>query len=210
MTETEAPTPPPPEPERSWGARLLRLPVLALVTLYFLFDDVVLAAFRPIVAWAAGLRIVLRFAVFLRRLPPYPTLALFLVPFIVLEPLKLLGLWIMATGGFKPGLALLLTAHVASIVFVERLFHATRDKLLTIGWFAWGYVRVMRLYDWSMGRLRATEAWRWAAATISGLRARVRATVAAIRSSRFVARARAVVADLRLRLLHRRIRRGGR
>lgn len=208
MTETDTPSPPP--AHSSWVARLLRVPALVLVTLYFLFDDVVLAAFRPVVAWAAGLRIMLRFAVFLRRLPPYPTLALFLVPFVVLEPLKILGLWIMATGRFTPGLALLLTAHVASIVFVERLFHATRDKLLTIGWFAWGYVRVMRLYDWSMGRLRATASWRWAAATIAHARLRLRAAIAAIRASRVAALARALVADLRLRFVHLRFRRTGR
>ena len=207
---TDAPIPSPPPGSRSWISRLLRLPALVLVAIYFLIDDVVLAAFRPIVAWAAELRIMLRFAVFLRRLSPYPTLILFLVPFVVLEPFKLLGLWMMATGRFAPGLATLAVAHVASIVLVERLFHATRDKLLTIGWFAWGYVRVMRLYDWSIGRLRATLAWRQAAAAIAALRASLRATIAAIRASRAAAWARGAVAELRLVLIHLRIRLRGR
>ena len=208
MTDDDLSSPPP--AARSWIARVLRLPALVLVAIYFLIDDVVLAAFRPIVAWAADLRIMLRFAVILRHLPPYPTLILFLVPFVVLEPFKLFGLWMMATGRFAPGLATLAVAHVASIVLVERLFHATRDKLLAIGWFAWGYGRVMRLYDWSMGRLRATLAWRQAAAAIVAMRASFRAAIAAIRASRAAAWVRGAMADLRLALIHLRIRLRGR
>ena len=201
---------PPPPGRRSVLSRLLRLPALVLVAIYFLIDDVVLAAFRPIVAWAAELRIMLRFAVFLRRLPPYPTLMVFLVPFLALEPFKLLGLWMMATGRFTPGLATLTVAHVVSIVLVERLFHATRDKLLTIGWFAWGYTRVMWLYDWSMGRLRATLAWRQAAAAIAALRSRLHAAIEAVRASGAIARLREWIAAAKLRLSHLRIRLRGR
>ena len=211
MNDAEAPEPHLPV----WRARLrrilramLRPPALVLVAIYFLIDDVVLAAFRPIVAWAAELRIVLRFAVFLRRLPPYPTLMLFLVPFVVLEPFKLGGLWLMATGRFAPGLVMLVIAHVASIVLVERLFQATRDKLLTIGWFARAYGLVMRLYDWSLGRLRATAAWRRATATLAALRVRVATLAKALRESRFAGWLSARLADLRLRLLHWKIRFG--
>ncbi|MBV5266057.1 hypothetical protein [Pinisolibacter aquiterrae] len=183
MSDT-APLPPPRPTLWRRGLRAaLRLPALVLVAIYFLIDDVVLAAFRPLVAWASGLRLFLRFAVFLRRLPPYPTLVLFLVPFAVLEPFKIVGLWLMATGRFTPGLITLAVAHILSIVLVERLFHATRDKLLTIPWFAWGYVRVMRLYDWSLGRLRATEAWRRAERALRAIRAGLRAAIERARGS---------------------------
>lgn len=191
-------------------ARVLRWPTLVLVAVYFLIDDVVLAAFRPIVAWAAGLEIARRFAIFLHRLPPYPTLGLFLVPFVVLEPFKIVGLWLMATGRFQSGLIMLAIAHVASIVLVERLFHATRDKLLTIPWFAAGYRWVMRLYDWSLGRLRRTEAWQRAAAMLAAARAKIRAVVHAVRTSAFADKVRAIVADLRLRFTHWKIRLGRR
>ncbi len=191
-------------------ARVLRVPTLVLVAVYFLIDDVVLAAFRPIVAWAAGLEIARRFAIFLHRLPPYPTLGLFLVPFVVLEPFKIGGLWLMATGRFQSGLIMLAIAHVASIVLVERLFHATRDKLLTIPWFAAVYGWVMRLYDWSLGRLRRTEAWQRAAAMLAAARAKIRAIVATVRASALADKVRAIVADLRLRFTHWKIRLGRR
>ncbi len=208
MSSTETPSPAP-RPRRPWKRllrRLLRVPALVLVAIYFLIDDVVLAAVRPLVAAVAELRLFVRLAAFLDRLPPYPTLILFLVPFVVLEPFKLGGLWLMATGHFRVGVITLALAHLLSIVVVERLFHATRDKLLTIPWFAWTHGRVMALYDWSVGRLKATVAWRRAAAALHELRARIRATVAAIRASRAAAMLRRLAADLRLWILHLGIR----
>lgn len=200
MSSTETPSPAPrrrrplPRPLR----RLLRWPALVLVAIYFLIDDVVLAAVRPLVAAVAELRPFVRLAALLDRLPPYPTLILFLVPFAVLEPVKIGGLWLMATGHFQIGVITLAAAHLLSIVVVERLFHATRDKLLTIPWFAWSYGKVMALYDWSVGRLKATEAWRRAAATLHAARLRLRAAVAAIRASRMVATLRRLGCELRL------------
>lgn len=160
---------------------LWRIPLLAAATIYFLIDDVVLAAVRPLVAWAAELRLFVRIAAALDRLPPYPTLALFLVPFAVLEPVKLWALWLLATGRVMPGAVALVIAHLLSIVLVERLFHATRAKLLTIGWFAWAYRLVMRLYDWSVGRLRTTPTWIAVVSALGALRRRIGSTLQALR-----------------------------
>jgi len=198
--ETPSPAPVVHRPWKRRLRRLLRLPALVLVAIYFLIDDVVLAAVRPLVAAVAELRLFARMAAFLERLPPYPTLILFVVPFALLEPVKLAGLWLMATGHFRSGLVTLTLAHLVSIVVVERLFHASRAKLLTIPWFAWGYQKVMVLYDWSVGRLKATAAWRRATATLRGLRERLRATVAALRASPAAAAVRRLAVELRSRL----------
>ena len=156
----------------------VRAPARALLliaaTVYFLIDDVVLAAVRPIVARLAELRLFARIGEAIHRLPPYPTLVLFLVPFVVLEPFKLWGLWLLGTGHFAFGATTLAAAHLVSIVLVERLFHATRDKLLTIGWFARIHAAVTTLYDRSIGRLRETAAWRAAAAALTAMRTAVR------------------------------------
>ena len=162
---------------------LLRLPLLAAATIYFLIDDVVLAAVRPVVAWFAELRLFTRLGEAIHRLPPYPTLVLFLVPFVVLEPFKLWALWLLGTGRFGPGAVMLATSHLVSIVLVERLFHATRDKLLTIGWFARLHGWVSALYDWSLGRLRATAAWRYAAAATAAIRAALRTLLVPLRAA---------------------------
>lgn len=178
-----------PDPTRRAAPRhplvraVLRLPVLVAATIYFLIDDVVLAAVRPIVARLAELRPFARLGEAIHRLPPYPTLVLFLVPFVVLEPFKLWALWLLGTGRFTFGATMLAASHLTSIVLVERLFHATRDKLLTIGWFARVHALVSALYDWSLGRLRATAAWRAMAAVVQRLRATLRAIAAPVRDA---------------------------
>ncbi len=166
---------------RRFALALLRLPLLIFATIYFLIDEVVLAAIRPIVAWAAELRLFTRFAAWLDGLAPYPTLILFLVPFAVLEPFKIGALVLLAQGKLVIGGTMLATSHLLSIVLVERLFHATRDKLLTIAWFATIYGWVSALYDWSLGRLKATAAWRIAAEALRRLRAGLRIGSAVVR-----------------------------
>ena len=182
-----------------WLRALGRPLLFVAATIYFLIDDVVLAVVRPIVARLAEMRIFARLAEALHRLPPYPTLVLFLVPFVVLEPFKLWGLWLLGTGHFGSGAAMLAVSHLTSIVLVERLFHATRDKLLTIGWFARTYAWVMALYDWSLGRLRATVAWRVASATLVRLRESLRRVVVPLRRAlrSLFAPVRSLLTDLR-------------
>ena len=189
---------------------LLRVPTLIFVSIYFLIDDVVLAAVRPIVAWAAELRLFQRLGAWLHGLGPYPTLILFLVPFILLEPPKLWGLWLLATGHLALGGTVLAISHLTSIVLVERLFHATCDKLLTIGWFARAYGWVNGLYEWSIGRLKAMEAWQRAAAILRTAREKAREIGRRIRASAAWAAMREGVAAVRLRLVHWRIRLRGR
>ena len=89
-------------------------------------------------------------------LRPYPTLALFVVPFVILEPAKPLAAYLIGTGRYFGGMALLIAAELLKLVLVERLFVLTRRKLLTILAFAWGYVRWRRAIDW----LQSTTMWR--------------------------------------------------
>lgn len=154
----------------SFARRLLRLPLVVAVALYFFLDDVVLAAVRPVVAWLAGLRLFERLSAFIHGLGPYPSLLLFAVPFLALQPPKLIALWLIATGRFQVGFALLIASYLVSVVLVERLFHVTRDKLLTIAWFARLYHLVVRLRDWSFAIVRATAAWQAAAALAARIR----------------------------------------
>ena len=92
----------------------------------------------------------------IRSLPPYPSLALFSVPVIVLEPVKPLAAYLAATGQFLSGALTFIFGELLKLVLVERLFSLTREKLMKIPAFA-------RLYGWysqAIAWLKATEAWR--------------------------------------------------
>lgn len=85
----------------------------------------------------------------IERLPPWATLALFVPPLLVLEPLKIAALWLLAGGHFAAGIAVFVAAKVVGVGLVAWLFDLTRDKLLTMGWFARCHALVLRAVAWA-------------------------------------------------------------
>ena len=150
--------------------RGLRLLALLLLVPYFLVDALFASALRPLFRWLGRQKFIAGIARWLAGLGPYPTLALFLVPVIVLEPVKPIGFWLMATGHFWGGLLFIAVGEVIKIVTVEQLFHFSRAKLLTIPLFARVYWFVVFWLD----RLRALPPWRAAVAVAMALKGEVR------------------------------------
>jgi hypothetical protein len=91
----------------------------------------------------------------IRSLRPYPSLALFSVPVIMLEPVKPVAAYLAATGQIVSGVITLIVGELLKLVLVERLFSLTRDKLMKIPAFAWAYAKFREAKEW----LEATEAW---------------------------------------------------
>ena len=60
------------------------------------------------------------------------------------------------------GLVVTAFAHLMSFVFVERIYHAGREKLLSYRWFAWIMGQVVRVRDKVLGWVRATPAYGFA------------------------------------------------
>jgi hypothetical protein len=73
---------------------------------------------------------------FIQRLNPYIALALLAVPVAIVEPLKLIALFIFGKGYWITGSAVMLFAYAGSLLVVERLFKIVKPKLLTLPWFA--------------------------------------------------------------------------
>jgi hypothetical protein len=91
-------------------------------------------------------------------LRPYPALALFAVPLIVLEPVKPVAAYLGGTGHIAVGMTVLVIGEVLKLVLVERLFSVSRHKLISIPAFAWTYGRYLRAKEW----LESFEAWQTA------------------------------------------------
>jgi hypothetical protein len=89
-------------------------------------------------------------------LRPYPSLALFAVPVVLLEPAKPFAGYLIGTGHFFAGAVTFITAEVLKLTFVERLFQLNRTKLLSIPAFAWGY----RYWRHMMDVVESLEIWR--------------------------------------------------
>jgi hypothetical protein len=136
--------------------RILKPVTYIAATIYFLVDAVFMAVARPISRWIGRHFQFRRLRAWIRSLPPYPSLALFSVPVIILEPIKPVAAYLAATGQFVCAAATLIVGELLKLVLVERLFHLTRDKLMRIPAFAWGYGKFAEVRAW----LHATEAWR--------------------------------------------------
>lgn len=87
----------------------------------------------------------------LDKLPPPVVLLVFLIPIGVIEPFKIVGLWLIAHHHIILGALAFVAAKFFGLGVVAFLFDVTREKLLSMQWFA-------RFYEWVMEiRQRAHE-----------------------------------------------------
>lgn len=136
--------------------QILKPVTYIVAAIYFLVDAVFMAVARPISRWLGRHLEFKRLRAWIRSLPPYPSLALFSVPVIILEPIKPVAAYLAATGQVLSAAVAFVIGELLKLVLVERLFHLTRDKLMRIPAFAWAYMRFAEVKAW----LQATEAWR--------------------------------------------------
>lgn len=134
--------------------RALR-PLWTILALLFLLEAWLWDHLEPIVARVVGLLPWGRLKDWIKRtierLPPYAALAVFVVPFIVLLPLKFLEVYLLATRNWLAAGLVLVVAKLLGLGVTAFVFDATRDKLLQMTWFR-------RIYDWFMW----TRAWAYA------------------------------------------------
>jgi hypothetical protein len=130
--------------------------IVVLATIYFMADALFAAVAHPVSRWLSRQRLLARLRTWIRSLRPYPSLALFAVPVIILEPVKPVAAWLAATGQFMTSVTVLVVGEILKLVLVERLFSLNRDKLMSIPAFAWGYGKYRLARNW----LESLEAWR--------------------------------------------------
>ena len=128
---------------------------MLVAALYFLLDALFLIFIRPIAQALARLGLFDAITQAIASLGPYTTLALFVVPLILLEPAKPLGLYFMAEGHYGRGIVVIAGAELLKIVIVERIYHIGQPKLMTIPLFARAHDFVMGWTDW----FRALPPW---------------------------------------------------
>jgi hypothetical protein len=160
--------------------RLLKFLGYALVTVYFVADLVFESVARPLSAWLERRQILQPLYAWIARLRPYPALALFSVPVVILEPVKPIGALLVAAGHVVEGALTIAAGEILKITLVERLFKLTRDRLLQIPTFALLYRQWMKFHDW----VTSSEVWRWSQEQIARAKALLRRAVSAIPKGR--------------------------
>lgn len=132
--------------------RLLRI-FWTLLAIVFLIEAWLWDRLEPVVAFIVA-RLPLkalkaRIAAAIEHLPPEATLLVFLVPVVLLFPLKLVGLWLLARGEWVGATGVLVFAKLVGVGVTAFVFDVTREKLLLMAWFRWIYIKVMSCRDWA-------------------------------------------------------------
>ena len=136
--------------------RILNTPVFVIAMVYFVVDGVFSHVTHPITVWISKKKLFERVRLWITSLRPYPSLALFAVPVIVLEPAKPLSGYLIATGHFFAGAVIFIAAEVLKLTVVERLFLLNKEKLLSIPAFGWAYQYWRRMMD----LVESLEVWK--------------------------------------------------
>ena len=138
--------------------RALKPLAYGLVTVYFVADLVFEAVALPLSAWIGRLKFLQPLNAWIANLRPYSALALFSVPVVILEPVKPVGAFLLATGRVAEGTLTIVAGEILKITLVERLFRLTRHRLMEIPTFAILYRHWIRFHEW----VTSSEIWRWA------------------------------------------------
>jgi hypothetical protein len=186
--------------------RALRAPIVVVAVAIVLIDDAFRAVVLPAVRALATLQPVRRVEAAVATLPPYATLALFLIPLGIIEPLKIYGLFLFGQGRWIAGTLTFVVAKVVGLALAERLFAISRDKLLSIGWFAWCYRKLVAIKDAIHAWLLATSFWPAAVRLVRRIREALARLKLRLRG--FAGRARSGTLSARLAAARRLARRG--
>lgn len=135
--------------------RILKPISYVLAAIYLCVDFIFAGIARPISNWIARHVKMRALRRWIKSLSPYPSLALFSVPVVLLEPVKFVAAYVAATGNFIVAFFTFAFGELLKLVLIERLFELTRDKLMKIPAFARVYGYYMRARNWIM----QSEAW---------------------------------------------------
>lgn len=171
-------TPNPSEPT-NWLRTLARLPAQLikalfgwLLALLILFEEWGWEPLQRALAWVGRLPGLRWIEARVQALPPYGALAIFLLPTLLLIPVKLLALWLLGQGKVLAGTLVILAAKLAGTAVVARLFSLTKATLMQLAWFARIYTRWTAWKDALLAQVRASWPWRFSRAMKHRLRQR--------------------------------------
>ncbi|MEP7029826.1 MAG: hypothetical protein ABI830_02705 [Pseudolabrys sp.] len=130
-------------------------PFWVFLALLFLAEAWLWDHLEPIVARVVNLvpwgKLKEKLARLIQDLPPWAVLIVFIIPFIVLLPLKFLEVYFIAKREWLAAGLILVLAKLLGLGVTAFIFDVTRGKLLQMAWFRRLYEWVLWLRDWAHG-----------------------------------------------------------
>jgi hypothetical protein len=143
---------------------------IILAAFWVMFEEWVWDNIMAVMEKIGRLKIINRFDVFLVKLNPYLLLSLFLLPFFIMIPAKIYGLYLIADGKAVKGILVFVLAKGLITAVITRLFFVTKDKLMQIKTFAASYFWIKEKKEWLYAELNKLPAWQAAKRHVAELK----------------------------------------
>jgi hypothetical protein len=128
-------------------AALLAL-AIAFLAVAWVWDGFI-AIERLVVRMIPWTRFKQAFAALVDRLPAPLVLLIFLVPFLIVEPLLVVATVAIAMGYVLFGVIAWIVLKLAAVALIPAIFDLTQHRLMTMPWFARAYGKVMAFHDYA-------------------------------------------------------------
>lgn len=139
--------------------KYLLAPFVYTAALLLLLEEWLWNASKRLFARLPLIPFVARLEGWITGVPPYVALVIFVLPSLLLLPVKVLALLAITHGHPTLGLGIIVSAKVLGTALVARLYTLTQKALLSLPWFARYRDVVLRFKDRMIAQLRATHAW---------------------------------------------------
>lgn len=141
--------------------RLLSIPLAALGVIAMLVEEFLWDMLVALGNWAGSLGIMRGAEVYLRSLPPLAAGLALVAPAALIFPVKVLAVYVMATGHIGIGMVVLIGAKVFGTALVARIYTVCEPQLMTMPRFVWIRGRVLDAKNWAHRKLETWSLYRW-------------------------------------------------
>ncbi len=158
--------------------RVRRTALLALAMVFLVVAwvwDGLAAIGRTIAAIIPWARFKQSFAVLVDRLPAPIVLLIFLVPFLIVEPLLVVATIAIAMGYVISGAIAWIVLKILAVALIPAIFDLTKHRLMTMPWFVKAYEKLMAFHHYAdqivapykNAAVAVLRRWRMHAATVT-------------------------------------------
>ena len=150
--------------------RILLLPLVILGVAAMVAEEHLWDALERFGHWVGQLAFLQSLQNWLRQLPPWGAAAALFLPVALIFPVKILAVWLMATGHWGGGLLVLISAKLVGTVLVARIYTLCQPALMQLPWFvrlrqmflnakAWAHAKLASWPLWVQVRKQVTGVW---------------------------------------------------
>jgi hypothetical protein len=128
-------------------------PLLLLLAAAFLFESWFwqgcIALGRRVVALIPWAALKARIAAVVAILPAPLVLVIFLIPVAIIEPMQTVCVYLIARGHVASGILGFVALKFFGLGLIAVMFDLTREKLLSMAWFAWVYAKFVAFHTFA-------------------------------------------------------------